>query len=67
MRVSAMNNLIGRKPVKGLLLTDDELRAIYTARDKVRPKSTTVTVDKNALIHLLYDYHFMLNQLEKIQ
>lgn len=56
---------MSRRPLLHLYTTMSEFETLYGRHDRTRSTSKTVTVDRQALIHILMDHARMLETLRK--
>jgi len=54
------------RPLLTLYTTMTEFEGLHERHDRTRSTSSTVTVNRQALIHILMDHANMLNALRKI-
>jgi transposase-like protein len=53
------------RPILQLYTTMEEFETLYERHDRTRSTSKTVTVDRQALIHILMDHGRMVEALRK--
>jgi len=54
------------RPLLALYTTMEEFEGLHARHDRTRSTSKTITVDREALIHLLMDHSRMLDTLRRV-